>query len=200
MLAQLDELRARAPDRRDQRRRAAPARRNLHDGAQQRLLAVSYDLRLARPPPRAAATGARALVSRAAEEVDGALGELRDLADGIYPAILTEAGLAAALESLADAAAIPVELGDIPRAVSGRRGGESAYHAAEEAIRDAAPTRGELRGVATSIGGRRPLGERRGRRRIPRRAAGARGRPGRRPRRLCGRRRANAIRAELPCG
>ena len=66
--------------------------RDLHDGAQQRLLALSYDLRLA----RAGADGDDTLVSTldaAADEIEAALEELRELAHGIYPAILTEAGL-----------------------------------------------------------------------------------------------------------
>ena len=104
MLAQLDELRrsrARIVETGDAERRRLE--RNLHDGAQQRLLA-----RLVRP---AAGTGrrrerrrfgARRARVQAAEGVDGAIGELRELADGIYPAILTEAGLGAALESLAE--------------------------------------------------------------------------------------------------
>jgi signal transduction histidine kinase len=152
VLSQLDELRrsrARIVEAGDAERRRLE--RNLHDGAQQRLLAVSYDLRLARAAAESdGASELGELVSRAAAEVDGALGELRELADGIYPAILTEAGLGAALESLADAAAIPVELGDsspgrYPAAVEA-----SAYHAADEAIRDAAGRGASFARVATS--------------------------------------------------
>ncbi len=91
--------------------------RNLHDGAQQRLLALSYDLRLARVD--AAADGDEpltAVLDAASEETAAALEELRDLAHGIYPAILTEAGLAPALATLVDEAPLPVELDDVPAA------------------------------------------------------------------------------------
>ena len=65
------------------------------------------------PPTAAAIAELSALSSRAAEEIDGALVELRELAEGIYPAVLTEAGLGPALESLADVAPIPVELAEV---------------------------------------------------------------------------------------
>ena len=113
--------------------------RNLHDGAQQRLLALSYDLRLA----RAGANGddktrLASPLDAAAEEIEAALEELRELAHGIYPAILTEAGLGPALETLADDAPLPVELGDSsarrpPPAVE-----PTAYVVVDEAIEDAA--------------------------------------------------------------
>jgi signal transduction histidine kinase len=139
MLAQLDELRrsrARIVEAGDAERRRLE--RNLHDGAQQRLLAVSYDLRLARAA--AETDGDRELgerLSRAAVEVDGALGELRELAEGIYPAILTEAGLATALESLVDAAPIAVRLGEIERGRFPASVETTAYIAVEETIHDA---------------------------------------------------------------
>jgi signal transduction histidine kinase len=83
--------------------------RDLHDGAQQRLLALGYDLRVA-----CAAAGERhelrALLARAGDEAQRSLELLRELAHGIYPAILAEAGLGAALSSFADGAPIPVEL------------------------------------------------------------------------------------------
>ena len=83
--------------------------RDLHDGAQQRLLALSYDLRVA-----SAAAGERhelrLLLQLAGDEAQRSLELLRELAHGIYPAILGEAGLGAALASFADTAPIPVEL------------------------------------------------------------------------------------------
>ena len=54
------------------------------------------------------------MLDAAAEATEAALEELRELAHGIYPAILTEAGLGPALETLADEAPLPVELGDLP--------------------------------------------------------------------------------------
>jgi signal transduction histidine kinase len=73
--------------------------RDLHDGAQQRLVAFAFELGIARPhaaPPSAAA------LERAQHEVQDALAALRELAHGLYPVALSEAGLAAAVESLGD--------------------------------------------------------------------------------------------------
>jgi signal transduction histidine kinase len=108
--------------------------RDLHDGAQQRLLALFYDLKLA----RAAANGEVAeQLEAAAAEAQLALEELRQLAHGIYPAILTEAGLQPALASLADDAPFVVELD-----ASNRRYDASVeaavYVAVREAVDDAA--------------------------------------------------------------
>lgn len=82
--------------------------RDLHDGAQQRLVAVSLALRLARSTagPDAAPTLLSTL-ERAAADLKLALSELRELARGIHPAILTEAGLGPALETLAARSSIP---------------------------------------------------------------------------------------------
>jgi len=93
-LAQLDQLRAsriRIVETGDAERRQLE--RDLHDGAQQHLLALSYDLRLARSQAQAdgdAPTGS--LLTEATVEAQAALSELRTLAHGIYPAILSEAG------------------------------------------------------------------------------------------------------------
>jgi signal transduction histidine kinase len=112
VLAQLEDLRAsrvRIVETGDAERRRLE--RDLHDGAQQRLLALSYDLRLARASAQADGdnqTGS--LLTQATGQAQAALDELRELAHGIYPAILTEAGLAPALATLADAAPLPVEI------------------------------------------------------------------------------------------
>jgi signal transduction histidine kinase len=113
--------------------------RDLHDGAQQRLLALSYDLRVA----RAGAEGDDdpTLVSTleaAGDEIEAALEELRDLAHGIYPAILTEAGLGPALATLADDAPLPVELGELPSERPPPGVERTAYVAVDAAIEDAA--------------------------------------------------------------
>ncbi len=83
--------------------------RDLHDGAQQRLVAVSLVLGLAR---RRIAGGADAsdLLAQADDEARLAIAELRDLARGIHPAILTDRGLAAALHDLAGRATVPVDV------------------------------------------------------------------------------------------
>jgi signal transduction histidine kinase len=84
--------------------------RDLHDGAQQRLVAAALELsvlerRLERDPD-----GARTVLARAREHLEGGLAELRDLARGIHPAVLTERGLEAALGALVDLSPVPVDL------------------------------------------------------------------------------------------
>ncbi len=140
--AQLEALRSsrlRITTRGDSERRRLES--DLHDGAQQRLLALSFDLRLARAG--AAADGNERLVAEldaAVEEAQTALEELRELAHGIYPAVLTEAGLAAALATLADEAPLAVELSVLAERFDGPI--EAAlYVAAREGIDDAARRR-----------------------------------------------------------
>ena len=83
--------------------------RNLHDGAQQRLVAVALQLRLLEErlgfDPES-----RALAEKAGAELHGALEDLRELARGLHPQVLSEGGLAPALEQLADRATIPVDV------------------------------------------------------------------------------------------
>ena len=140
VLAQLDDLRAsraRVVETGDAARRRLE--RDLHDGAQQRLLALSFELRIAHAEAEAAGeTENAALLAQATDEAQAALGELRDLAHGIHPAILTEAGLAAAVATLADAAPLPVEIAEttderFPAPVE-----KAAYLAVAESIADAA--------------------------------------------------------------
>ncbi|MFI6478666.1 histidine kinase [Nonomuraea sp. NPDC050663] len=82
--------------------------RDLHDGAQQHLLALTYDLRLS-----SAGTPDDTAVTHALQEITTAMRELRELAHGIFPAILHEAGLGPALWSLADQAPVPVEISEV---------------------------------------------------------------------------------------
>ncbi|HEX7172803.1 MAG TPA: histidine kinase [Candidatus Limnocylindria bacterium] len=110
--SQLDEVRAsrsRIVEASDAERRRVE--RNLHDGAQQRLVALSLALRRARAqlPPDAAPATAAAL-DGASEQLASAMAELRELAKGIHPAILTEAGLGPALRSLARESPVEVTL------------------------------------------------------------------------------------------
>jgi signal transduction histidine kinase len=89
--------------------------RDLHDGAQQRLVALSLQLGLARRSldggdGRAAVT----MLDAARDELARALEELRELARGIHPAVLTDRGLKAALEALAERAPLPVSLDQMP--------------------------------------------------------------------------------------
>jgi signal transduction histidine kinase len=84
--------------------------RDLHDGAQQRLVALALNLRMAEQRAADGDPAAAELVRQAGEEANLALKELRDLARGIHPAILTNRGLPAALEDLASRATVPVEV------------------------------------------------------------------------------------------
>jgi signal transduction histidine kinase len=82
--------------------------RDLHDGAQQRLVLASLALR--RAAAEARGTPAEPLVAEAFDQLQQGLAELRDLARGIHPTVLSERGLAAALDSLVERTPLPVEL------------------------------------------------------------------------------------------
>ena len=84
--------------------------RNLHDGAQQRLVAISISLRLAKARLRTDPPTAGPLLQAAAEELAHALEELRELARGIHPAVLTDRGLHPALVAVASRSPVPVAL------------------------------------------------------------------------------------------
>ena len=90
--------------------------RNLHDGAQQRMLGIVHDLAIARDAAAAAGDPRAAILEPAVVEADDTIEALRALARGIHPAILEEAGLAAALEALADEAPLPVVIVEAPDA------------------------------------------------------------------------------------
>ena len=80
--------------------------RNLHDGAQQQLLAVALQLRLIQSQIRQDPSAAEALVTNASDQLAESLRELRELARGMHPAVL-EFGLASALDSLATRTTVP---------------------------------------------------------------------------------------------
>jgi signal transduction histidine kinase len=84
--------------------------RNLHDGAQQRLVSLSLALRLALARVRSAPEEAERLLEQSSEELAHALEELRELARGIHPAVLSDRGLNAALEALVSRTPLPVDL------------------------------------------------------------------------------------------
>jgi signal transduction histidine kinase len=84
--------------------------RDLHDGAQQRLVSMALGMRLARDKMREDPGAAERMLDGASAELDAALEELRELARGIHPAVLSDRGLDAALETLARRAPLPVEL------------------------------------------------------------------------------------------
>ena len=84
--------------------------RDLHDGAQQRLVSVALGLRLVQDRLRDDPGAVRELLEAADGELEAALAELRELARGIHPAVLSDRGLDAALEALASRAPLPVDL------------------------------------------------------------------------------------------
>ncbi len=84
--------------------------RNLHDGAQQHLVSLALTLRLAKLQLRNNPGETEHLLTDASDELQSAIDELRELARGIHPAVLTDRGLGPALEVLADHAHLPVEL------------------------------------------------------------------------------------------
>ena len=108
----LTETRARVVDAADAERRRIE--RDLHDGAQQRLVALAMNLGRARAKledergDAESLAAARALVGEAHDEAKEALAELRDLVRGIHPAVLTDRGLDAALSALAARSPVPV--------------------------------------------------------------------------------------------
>ena len=84
--------------------------RDLHDGAQQRLLSLGMDLGMALEKFDSDPDAARGLVGDAHGELQRAIAELRNLARGIHPAVLTDRGLDAALSALAARSTVPVQL------------------------------------------------------------------------------------------
>jgi signal transduction histidine kinase len=105
---ELIESRARIVQAGDEARRRLE--RDLHDGAQQRLVSLALTLRLAADALRTDAERGRDLLDGARAELDHAIDELRELARGIHPAVLTERGLAAAVALLAGRSEVPVNL------------------------------------------------------------------------------------------
>jgi PAS domain S-box-containing protein len=107
--------------------------RNLHDGAQQRLVSLSVALRLAQSKLTSDPAAAGELLDQAGDELSVALEELRELARGIHPAVLTDRGLEAALRSLADRTPIPVDVRTTERPLPDPIAA-AAYYVVSEAI------------------------------------------------------------------
>jgi signal transduction histidine kinase len=147
--------------------------RDLHDGAQQRLVALAMDLGMAREKLASQPEAARALIDEAHDGAKRALAELRNLARGIHPAVLTDRGLDAAISALAARSPVPVEVdvqlhGRPPAAVE-----STAYFVVAEALanvaKHAAATHAEVRVIRKdewllvevcddSVGGADPAG------------------------------------------
>lgn len=132
--AQLEEVRAsraRIVEAADAERRRVE--RDLHDGAQQRLVALTMRLEAA----RGATQGVGELIDRTTEELRAAVAEVRSLARGLHPTVLTEAGLRAAVEALAERTPIPVEI-DVPAERYPEGVEVAAYYVIAEALTNVA--------------------------------------------------------------
>ena len=154
------QLHERVDDLRDARARIIAAgdaerrriERDLHDGAQQRLVALSLTLgmaesRLAADPPAAAA-----LIAEAREEAKLAVKELRELASGIHPALLSERGLGPALEALAARAPVPTTVDGVPANRLPPPVESAAYFVTAEALTNVAKYAGAMSaGVSLAI-------------------------------------------------
>ncbi len=112
--------------------------RNLHDGAQQRLVALALQLRLVDAKMDRDPEAARELLAGAHGHLEEALDELRELARGIHPAILTDRGLAPALESLVARAPVPVEIASLPEDRLPEPVEAAVYYVVAEALTNAA--------------------------------------------------------------
>ncbi len=144
--ASLEEVKRQAEELRASRARIVAAsdaarrqiERNLHDGAQQHLVALAVNLRLARQLADVSPDGVKELLDQLSHDIGEAVQELRDLAHGIYPPLLMDRGLAEALNAAAARAAIPTEL-DIEGITRYRPELEAAvYFCCLEALQNAA--------------------------------------------------------------
>ena len=134
--AQLEEVRrsrGRIVSSGDEQRRRLE--RDLHDGAQQRLVAAAILLRRAQRSMNEQQL--RDLLSQGAAELDLAVTELRELARGVYPPVLKERGLGAALDSLAERTPLPLEIRDELTVRPGEAVELAAYYIAAEAVANA---------------------------------------------------------------
>jgi signal transduction histidine kinase len=135
-LAELRASRARIVSAGDEERRRLE--RDLHDGAQQRLLSLGLALQLVRAKLGRDANGASDVVAEADAELKAALDELRELARGIHPAVLTEEGLAAGLRSLAARSPVPVTIASLPEERLPAPAETAAYFLVSEALANVA--------------------------------------------------------------
>lgn len=134
------EVRARLVDLRASRARIVEAgdterkrlERDLHDGAQQRLVALALSLRLVQ-----SSLPSDAALEQAGRELGLAVEELRELAHGIFPAVLADDGLEAAVHALAEEAPVPLAVGDLPRGRFESSRETAAYTVVAETVRAA---------------------------------------------------------------
>jgi signal transduction histidine kinase len=112
--------------------------RDLHDGAQQRLVSLALTLRMAREKLGPDGGDAGRLLDRSRQELDEALKEIRELARGIHPTVLSDRGLGAAVEALAHRAPVPVEVGQVPAQELPEQVELAAYFVVSEALTNVA--------------------------------------------------------------
>jgi signal transduction histidine kinase len=139
-------LRERVDDLRSARQRILAAadeerrriERDLHDGAQQRMVAVAVTLGLAEARIDSDPAEAARLIAQARVEAQLAVKELRELARGIHPALLSDRGLGPALEALASRAPVPVEVSGVPDTQLEKPVEAAAYYVTAEALTNVA--------------------------------------------------------------
>jgi signal transduction histidine kinase len=112
--------------------------RDLHDRAQQRLVSIALQLRAAQAAAPAEAGNLAEQLAGAVAEVAGVLDELREIANGLHPAVLTEGGLRPALKALARRSAVPVRLDVRVRGRLPEQAEIAAYYVVAEALTNAA--------------------------------------------------------------
>ena len=112
--------------------------RDLHDRAQQRLVSIALQLRAAQAAAPAEASDLAGRLADAVAEVAGVLDELREIANGLHPAVLTEGGLGPALKALARRSAVPVRLDVRVRGRLPESAEIAAYYVVAEALTNAA--------------------------------------------------------------
>jgi signal transduction histidine kinase len=112
--------------------------RNLHDGAQQRIVSVSLQLGLVNAKVENDPAAAREILSAAREDLTHGLDELRELARGLHPALLTERGLGPALDGLLARAPVPVEITELPDERMPPPVEAAAYYVVAEAVTNVA--------------------------------------------------------------
>ena len=112
--------------------------RNLHDGAQQRLVSVALDLRMVGATMDTDPAAARRILAGAQDQLSQGLDDLRELARGIHPAILTERGLGPAIQALVNRTPVRVEITDLPAERLAAPVEAAAYYVVAEAITNVA--------------------------------------------------------------
>jgi signal transduction histidine kinase len=133
--AKLEASRARVLAAADATRRLIE--RDLHDGTQQRLVAVMLELRAVEAMPPADPEECRRLMSGMTHALDEALEDLRGIARGLHPALLSRRGLEPAIKALARCSAVPVELNMCADGHLAERSEVTAYHVVSEALTNA---------------------------------------------------------------